>query len=150
MTFARLVALAGPFAILFAALGFAASVGGHLVPPLPAEAALLLHLALGALGLGAAWAAIRRTEEIERRRAEYVTDPLATKQERETAHREAERERNAAHRALAGAALALGFWLAYALEHGASPWARALPATALAGYGTGMALLLWRESRRAR
>jgi hypothetical protein len=149
VSFARAVALAGPLALLFAALGFAASVGARLLPPLSGELAGPLHGLLFALGLAAAWAATRRTEEIERRRAEYAGDPHATRLERESAHRDAERDRNAAHRALAAAPLALGFWLAYELEPGVAQWARALPATALAGYGLGAFLLLrWCSSGR--
>jgi len=146
MSCARAVALAGPVALLFAALGFAASVGARLLPPISGELAGALHALLFLLGLAAAWAASRRTEEIERRRAEYAGEPHATRLERETAHRDAERNRNAAHRALAAAPLALGFWLAYQLEPGVALWARALPATALAGYGLGAFLLpRWRS-----
>lgn len=146
MSFARAVALAGLLALLFAALGFAASVGARLWPPISGDLAGVLHAVLFLLGLAAAWAATRRTEEIERRRAEYTADPHATRLERESAHRDAERDRNAAHRALAAAPLALGFWLAYELEPGVAVWARALPATALAGYGLGAFLLpRWRR-----
>lgn len=146
MSLARAVALAGPLALLFAAFGLAASVGARLLPPISGGLAGAFHALLFAIGLGAAWTATRRTEEIERRRAEYAGDPHATRLERETAHRDAERDRNAAHRALAAAPLALGFWLAYELEPGVALWARALPATALAGYGLGAFLLpRWRR-----
>jgi hypothetical protein len=138
---ARLVAVAGPIAILCVVLGFLASLGRGPLPPLGAGWVAPLHLTLLALGAAAAWAALRRGAEIDRRRFEYTSDPHATKDERALAHREAERDIRLAHVALAGAPLALGYWLAYEFVPGITPWARALAGSALVGYGVALFLL---------
>jgi hypothetical protein len=143
VSLSRLVAIAGPVAILFVVLGFFASLGHGPLPPLPAALAAPLHGVLVALGAGAGVAAGRRQAEIDAQRFEYLRDPHATKAERELAHKDAERTLRFAHLALVGAPLALGYWLAYELAPGAPPWARALPASPLAGYG--LSLLLGRR-----
>lgn len=140
MKLERLVAAAGPAAILFVVIGFFASVGHGPLPPVPHALVVPLHLAIGALGAAAAWIAGRRQVEIDAQRFAYAQDPHATKGERELAHKEAEREIRFAHMALVGVPLALGYWLAYEFAPGAPPWARALPASALVGYGLGLLL----------
>jgi len=134
------VTVAGTAAILFVVLGFVASLGHGPLPPLPVASVSPLHVVLAVAGFAAGRLAARRQAEIEARRAEYLQDPHATKGERETAHKDAERDLRFAHMALVGAPLALGYWLAYELAPGAPPWGRALPAAALIGYGLS---LLW-------
>lgn len=131
----RWVAVAGTAAVLCVVLGFAASLGHGPLPPLPAPWVAPLHLVLALAGFASGRVAARRQAEIEARRAEYLGDPHATKGERETAFKDAERDLRFAHMALIGAPLALGYWLAYELAPGAPPWGRALPASALVGYG---------------
>lgn len=143
MPLSRVVAAAGPAALLFALLGFFASVGHGPLPPLPPALTLPLHLAIAALGIVAGRVAGRRQVEIDAQRFEYAQDPHATKGERELAHKEAERQIRHAHVALIAVPLGLGYWLAYEFAAGASHWARALPASAFVGYG--VALLLGRR-----
>ncbi len=145
MSLSRLVSLAGPLAILFLVTGFLASLGHGPLPPLPAGLVTPLHIGLGILGLLAGVAAGRRQAEIDAERFEYAQDPHATKGERELAHKEAERQIRSAHMTLLGAPLALGYWLANEFASGAPPWARALSASAILGYG--IALLLGRRRR---
>ena len=144
MSLSRLVGIAGPVAILFVVVGFFASIGHGPLEPLPATLAAPLHGVLAALGAAAGVAARRRQVEIDTQRFGYLQDPHATKGERELAHKSAERELRLAHVALLGVPLALGYWLAYELPPGAPPFARALPASALVGYG--LSLLLGRRN----
>jgi len=134
----------GWLAIVFGGLGFAASVGHGLLPPLPLELVAPLHLLLAALGLGAATIASRYGVEIDRERFSYAEDPHATRDERLLAHREAEREHRRSMTAMVAAPLALGYWIAYEFPPG-EPWARALPVSALVGVGFGLLLLRLRR-----
>jgi hypothetical protein len=145
VSLSRLVSVAGPLAILFLILGFFASLGHGPLPPLPAGLVVPLHVALGILGALAGVAAGRRQIEIDAQRFEYAQDPHATKGERESAHKEAELQIRSTHMALIGAPLALGYWLANEFAPGAPPWARALSASAILGYGA--AVLLGRRRR---
>ncbi len=137
MSCARLVTLSGWGAVLCGVLGFAASLGHGPLPTVPASWSWPLHLVILLLGGGAAWIAARRQVELDRERFAFADDPQATKGERELAHKEAERAIRLAHTALLALPLALAYWLAYEFAPDATPWARALPATALIGFAAG-------------
>jgi hypothetical protein len=134
----RLVRIAGFAGGIFAALGFLASLGRGPLPPLGAEWAGPFHALVAVVGLAAALAAARRSDEIERERFAYATDPHTTRSEKELAHKEAERAIRLAHTALAAAPIALGYWLAYELPQGVTGWGRAQAGSAMIGYGLGM------------
>ncbi len=143
MSLSRVVSIAGTLAIVFLVLGFLASLGRGPLPDLSTGLVWPLHAVLAASGLAAGLAAAKRQVEIDVERFEYAQDPHATRAERELAHKEAERRIRGAHLALLGAPLMLGYWLANEFAPGAPPWARALAASSLAGYG--LALLLGRR-----
>ena len=124
-------------AVAAALLGFLASVGKKLLPPLAGSLAPFLHTLFLVAGASAGWVADRRHREIERRRWQVVEDPQLTSGEREWAHKEAERERRVAHTAFLLAPLFLAYWLAYQFSPGSGLFAGALPVSALAGYGLG-------------
>ncbi len=140
MSLARLVTLSGWTAILGGILGFLASLGHGPLPDLGPGWVWPLHLLIFALGCGAARCAALRQAEIDRERFGYANDPMATKGERELAHKEAERAIRLATTALLAGPLGLGYWLAYELAPGSSAWGRALPASALLGFALGTLL----------
>lgn len=145
MSLARVVTISGWAAAVFGALGFAASLGRGPLPDLPAGAIVPLHAVLLALGVGAALAAARRGDEIDRERFEFAGDPQVTRDEVREAHREAERRHKVTFTALAAAPVLLGYWLAYELPAGL-PLGRALPAAPLVGFGLGLLLARLRRS----
>jgi hypothetical protein len=144
MPLARVVTACGWIAGICAGLGFAASLGSGVLPPLPAGLTWPLHALFGLAGTAAAVLAARRAAEIDRERFEYANDPLATRDEVREAHREAERRHRMAWTALAAAPLLAAYWLAYELPAG-YPAARALPVAPLAGLALGT--LLARRSK---
>jgi len=134
MALRRIVTACGWVAPLFALLGFLASIGHGVLPPLAAALVGPLALLLTAGGAAAAWIGNRRGLEIDRERFAFVEDPLATRDERKLAHQEAERQHRLSMTALVAAPLALGYWLAYELPRELR-WAPALPAAVLVGFG---------------
>jgi hypothetical protein len=145
MKLEKIVTVSGWAAAAFGALGFAASLGHGPLPDLPAAAVVPLHLGLLALGAGAALAAERRGEEIDRERFQFAGDPQATRDEIREAHHEAERRHKVAYTALAAAPLLLGYWLAYEMPAGV-PLGRALPVAPLVGFGLGLLIARRRRS----
>lgn len=139
MSLARVVTASGWAAGVFAVLGFAASLGRGPLPELPGALTAPLAVLLFVAGGGAALVAGRRGAEIDRERFQYAADPLATRDEVQEAHREAELRHKLAWTALAAAPILAGYWLAYELPAGI-PAARALPVAPLAGFALGLVL----------
>ncbi len=135
MPLARLQTGAVVVAVVAVVLGFAASLGHFLLPQLASGGGVLAvaHGVLAAFGLAAARAAVARGREIDRARWEYADDPLATADERELAHKDAERERRLAATAFLAAPVFTGYWLLYQVAGGGVA-AALLPASALAAY----------------
>ena len=79
-------------AVVCATLGFLTSAGCGPIEELPGGLASWLHPMLLVLGVLAGLAAAARNEEIDRTRWQVVEDPLLTSDERDYAHRHAERE----------------------------------------------------------
>jgi hypothetical protein len=120
-------------------LGFLASLEIWLLPPLGAGWTALFHPLLLALGAAGGTVAARRGRELDEARWQVADDPLATRGEREHAHREAERERRLAATALLAGPVFLGYWLLYQTGPAGFPsWL--LPGSALAGYFTAFVL----------
>lgn len=136
MTLTRWQSLATTVAIGALVLGFLASIDFRLLPLLPWWLLLAAHPLLAALGVAAGRAAIRRGRELDAERWAVVDEPLATLQEQEYAHKEAERERRVAATVFLGAPVFLGYWGLYQFA-GAGPGAWALPVTGLLGYLAG-------------
>jgi hypothetical protein len=136
-------------ATICAIVGFLTSAGCGMLPELPGGMAAWLHPVLLVLGIVAGLAASARNEEIDRNRWQIVEDPMLTSDERDYAHRFAERERRWASTAFLAAPLMLGYWLAYQLEGGGRRLdAQLLPMTAVIGSIVGFLLAkLWRRSR---
>ena len=132
-----------------ATLGFVTSAGCGPIPELPAGLAGWLHPVLLGIGVLAGLAAVARNEEIDRRRWEIVEDPSLTSDERDYAHRHAERERRWASTAFLSAPLMIGYWLAYQLEGGGRRLdAQLLPLTAVVGAVIGFAAARLRTRRK--
>jgi len=96
-------------------LGLLASIGIFLLPAGDPATAVPLHPILGLLGAAGGVATAVRGRQIDQQRWEILEDPLLTDGERETAHREAERERRVAGTLFLLAPVALGYWAAYQL-----------------------------------
>lgn len=121
-------------AVFCATLGFVTSAGCGPIPELPGGLALWLHPVLLAMGIVAGFASAARNDEIDRKRWQVVEDPMLTSDERDYAHRYAERERRWASTAFLSAPLMLGYWMAYQLEgEGRRLEAQLLPLTAVVG-----------------
>jgi hypothetical protein len=132
------VRLAWGLTVAGAALGFLASVGVFVLPPLAPSAVVWLAPTCLLLGLAGGLAARRRGVDIDRRRWEIVADSRLTSGEREYAHKEAERERRLSATALLAGPLAVGYWAAYqAAGDGSTVWTQLLPLWPLAGFGAG-------------
>ncbi len=117
-----------------AAVGFVTSAGCGPFPELPGGLAGWLHPVLLVMGIVAGLAAAARFDEIDRNRWQVVEDPMLTSDERDYAHRYAERERRWAATAFLAAPLMLGYWMAYQLEGGGRRLeAQLLPLTAVVG-----------------
>lgn len=121
-------------AVATATLGFVTSAGCGPMPELPGGLARWLHPVLLAVGIVAGLAAAARNDEIDRTRWQVVEDPMLTSDERDYAHRHAERERRWASTAFLAAPLMLGYWMAYQIEgEGRRLDAQLLPLTAVVG-----------------
>lgn len=133
-TFAAIAAVGG------LVLGFLASIGLRLFPPLDRTGFWIVAVLLVAAGAGGGVATVVRAREIDRRRWELVEDPLMTSGEREYAHKEAERQRRWAGTVFFTTPVALAYWAAYQLASeavlGAPPLLAGFP---LAGYLAGLA-----------
>jgi hypothetical protein len=136
-------------AVICAALGFVTSAGCGPIPDLPGGLARWLHPILLALGVAAGLAASARNDEIDRTRWQVVEDPMLTSDERDYAHKYAERERRWASTAFLTAPLMLGYWMAYQLEGGGRRLeAQLLPLTAVIGAVLGYLVASLRARRR--
>ncbi|HEX2254420.1 MAG TPA: hypothetical protein VHQ65_14220 [Thermoanaerobaculia bacterium] len=114
-------------------LGFLASIDVWLLPPLAVGWTVLFHPLLLAVGAAGGTAAVGRGRELDAERWQVVDDALATKGERELAHREAERQRRLAATAFLAGPVFLGYWLLYQTGPTGFPsWL--LPGSALLGY----------------
>lgn len=143
MSLAARQSLALGVAIAAAVLGFLASLGFLVVPPLPAWALWLAHPLLAVAGFSAGRSAVERGREADRARWEVADEPLATAAERDHAHKEAERERRIAGTVFLAAPVFLGYWGLY--QFGADgPGSWALPVSGLVGFVAGYAV----ENRR--
>lgn len=138
------------FAVAFALLGLATSVGCTVVPKGPPQAAWLLHPVLLLLAAAGGWATLLRNREIDRRRWEIVEDPTLTSGEREYAHREAERERRVAATAFLLGPLTLGYWMAYQFNvEERITAADFLVVPPLAGYVLGLLVGRWKGPKES-
>jgi len=136
-------------AVVCAALGFVTSAGCGPIPELPGGLARWLHPVLLAMGIVAGLAAAARNDEIDRTRWQVVEDPRLTSDERDYAHRHAERERRWASTAFLSAPLMLGYWMAYQLEGGGRRLeAQLLPLTAVVGSVAGYLVAMLRQRGR--
>lgn len=104
-------------------LGFFASIGLHLFPPLAPGTLWPVAVLLAVCGVGGGVATVERANQIDRVRWEVAQDPLITSGEREYAHREAERERRWAGTVFFATPVAVAYWAAFQLP----------PCTGLAG-----------------
>jgi len=132
-----------------APLRFVTSAGCGPLPDLPAGLAYWLHPVLLGMGIVAGFAAGARNEEIDRHRWRIVEDPKLTSDERDYAHKNAERERRWAATSFLSAPLMLGYWMAYQIEgEGRSLGAQLLPLTAVVGSVIGFLLARLRQRGR--
>lgn len=147
---ARFQALAAAAAVAGLLLGFLASIGLRLFPPLAPAGFGAVAVVLAALGAGGGVATVLRAREIDRRRWEVVEDPLITSGEREYAHKEAERERRWAGTVFLTAPIALAYWSAYQVSAGSGFGTGPLLAfVPLGGYLAGLVgAHLWRRRDR--
>lgn len=145
----RLQTAAAVAAVVGLLLGFLASIGVHVAPPLSRTGLWVTVVALFAGGLLGGAATVLRARAIDRRRWEAVEDPLITSGEREYAHKEAERERRWAGTVFFTSPIALGYWAAYQLGPdvglAAPPLLAVVP---LGGYLAGLLATSARFSRR--
>jgi hypothetical protein len=138
MSLRALQTAAAGVGIASAVLGFLASVGQRLFPAGDPAYIGIVHLLLAALGAACGVAATLRNVEIERQRWEYAEDPLATKVQREYAHKETEVERRLAGVSFLGCPVLLGYWMAYQFAVEPYPLTVALvPVTTLAATALG-------------
>lgn len=136
-------------AAVCAALGFVTSAGCGPISDLPSGLAGWLHPVLLIGGIAAGLTAAARNDEIDRIRWRVVEDPMLTSDERDYAHRNAERERRWASTAFLSAPLMLGYWMAYQIEGGGRRLdAQLLPLTAVVGSVIGYLLARMRARRR--
>jgi hypothetical protein len=121
-------------------VGLLASIGVYLLPPGDPAIALALHPVLGLLGAAGGAATAVRGRQIDKRRGEILEDPLLTDGERQTAHREAERERRVAGTIFLLAPVALGYWSAYQLagEEGGTLMTYLLGVSPMLGFVLGL------------
>ena len=103
-------------AIVTGALGLLAAGGCSVVPEGRPGLAGLIHVLLLGLSIGAGLLAALRTQEVETARWEAVNEPMATKGEREYAHREAESQRRGTSTIFLLAPLGIAFWLAHVFD----------------------------------
>ncbi len=103
-------------AVIGGVLGLATAGGCSAMPAGPSGLAGLIHGLLFVLGAGGGILAALRIDEVEEARWSAAKDPLATKGEREYAHREAESQRRVASTAFLLAPIGVGYWLAYVFE----------------------------------
>ena len=135
-------------AVVCATLGFVTSAGCGPIPELPGGLARWFHPVLLMVGIAAGLAAAARNDEIDRTRWQIVEDPMLTSDERDYAHRFAERERRWASTAFLSAPLMLGYWMAYQLEGGGRRLeAQLLPLTAVVGSVVGYLVASWLQAR---
>lgn len=133
---------AGAAAVTGLVLGFLASIGLRLLPPLSPPGFWAVAVLLLVAGAGGGGATVLRARAIDRRRWEVVEDPLITSGEREYAHKEAERERRWAGTVFLTTPIALAYWAAYQVAAGPVFGARPLLAfVPLAGYLVGLAAI---------
>ena len=97
-------------------LGFLTAGGCSATPTAPPGWAGPVHLLLLLVSALGGICAAFRIREVETARWQAVNDPLATKGEREYAHREAESQRRWAATAFLLGPIGVAFWLAYAFE----------------------------------
>ena len=134
----RLQPVAAGAAVAGLAVGFLASIGLEIFPPLARGGFWTVVGLLLVMAAGGGVATVVRAREIDRRRWQVVQDPLITSGEREYAHKEAERERRWAGAVFLAAPIALGYCAAYHLGPGAGPGAAgALALLPFAGYLAG-------------
>lgn len=94
-------------------LGLLSSIDALPIPRGPEGVAWILHPLFFLLGVAGGVSAAVRGRQVDRRRWEVLEDPMLTDGERETAHREAERERRWAGTVFFMAPLFLAYWMAY-------------------------------------
>lgn len=103
-------------AVVTGALGLLAAGGCSIAPEGKPELAGLVHVFLLLISVGAGIVAALRVNEVEQARWQAVQEPMATKGEREYAHREAESQRRGTATAFLLAPLGVAFWLAHLFE----------------------------------
>ncbi len=131
-------------------LGFFASIGMHLFPPLAPSTFWPVAVLLALCGAGGGVATVERGNQIDRVRWEVAQDPLITSGEREYAHKEAERERRWAGTVFFATPVALAYWAAFQLPPGTGLAGSALLAGfPLAGYLVGLLTAHWRWRQRS-